>query len=76
VGHDQEGTVTPYPSEIGKTQQVRLVDVFLLGPFMVWFAATATSAPQWARLTLAVAGVLTSLYNGYHFVREEAAHGV
>jgi hypothetical protein len=50
--------------------------VFLLGPFMVWFAATATSAPQWARLTLAVAGVLTSLYNGYHFVREEAAHGV
>ena len=68
--------MTAYPSEIGKTQQVRLVDVFLLGPFMVWFAAAAQGVPQWARATMAVAGVLTSFYNAHHFVREELSHGV
>lgn len=67
--------MTRYPSEIGKTQQVRLMDVFLLGPFMLWFAAVASEAPQWARVAMAVAGVMTSLYNGCHFLSKEAADG-
>lgn len=67
--------MTGYPSEIGKTQQMRLIDVFLLGPFMVWFSAKASRMPELARVTLAVAGLLTSLYNGHHFLREEIAHG-
>ena len=67
--------MTPYPSEIGKTQEVRLIDVFLLGPFMVWFAAVSQGVPQWAKVVLAVSGVLTTLYNGHHFIREELAHG-
>jgi hypothetical protein len=67
--------MTGYPSEIGKTQEVRLIDVFLLGPFMVWFAAAAQGVPQWAKIALAVSGVLTTLYNGHHFIREELAHG-
>lgn len=67
--------MTAYPSTIGKTQEVRLVDVFLLGPFMVWFATVAQGVPQWAKIALAVSGVLTTLYNGHHFIREELAHG-
>ncbi len=60
---------------IGKTQQVRLIDVFLLGPFMVWFAVVSKDVPEWAKITLAVAGVLTSLYNGHHFLKQEMANG-
>ena len=61
-------------NEIGKTQQIRLLDVFFIGPFMVWFAANA-EAPQWAKVSMAVLGVLTMLYNGAHFLRQEAANG-
>ena len=67
--------MTPYPSEIGKTQQVRLLDVFFIGPLMIWVAGKASGVPQWATITLAVLGVLTIGYNAHHFIREELAHG-
>lgn len=51
-----------------KTQDIRLVDVFLLGPFMVW-AATRLQPPGLARLALAVAGVYTIAYNWRNYVR-------
>lgn len=50
-----------------KSQAVRLVDVFLLGPFMLW-AAGRLEAPPWARTTLAAAGALTILYNGRNYL--------
>lgn len=50
-----------------KSQAVRLVDVFLLGPFMMWMAGRS-SAPEWARATLAAAGALTILYNGRNYL--------
>lgn len=51
-----------------KGQQVRLVDVFVLGPFMVWFADQAHGVPQWARTTMAVAGLATIVYNGANYL--------
>jgi len=54
-----------------KSQTVRLVDVFALGPFMVWAAAKATGLPPWARATLSLAGLATVLYNGRNY---RAAH--
>lgn len=51
-----------------KSQAVRLVDVFLLGPFMVWYAARSTGAPEWARAALTLAGVLTVTYNGRNYL--------
>lgn len=59
---------------MGKTQQVRMLDVLLVGPFMVWFASTA-KGPEWARLTMAALGILTILYNGANYLRLEAANG-
>ena len=52
-----------------KTQAVRLIDVFALGPFMIWTAPQLRS--QWARDLMAVAGVLTMLYNGANYIRVE-----
>lgn len=52
-----------------KTQEVRLIDVFALGPFMVWFANRATGVPPWAKALMLVAGVLTILYNYRNYVR-------
>ena len=53
----------------GKSQMVRLVDVFALGPFMVWYAMQSKKEPNWARAVLAFSGVLTSVYNGTNYIR-------
>lgn len=55
-----------------KTQGIRLMDVFLLGPFMVWFGASAKSMPVWARTTMVLAGIGTSVYNGVNYLRVQA----
>lgn len=56
-----------------KAQDVRLIDVFLLGPFLVWYAVQSESTPGWARAVLGLAGVLTVIYNGSNYLNREAA---
>ena len=51
-----------------KAQSVRLVDVYLLGPFMVWAAYKSTDLPNWARLTLGISGVATVAYNARNYL--------
>ena len=51
-----------------KSQTVRLIDVFALGPLMVYVGARAAGVPFWARATLAVSGVLTVTYNGRNYL--------
>lgn len=46
-----------------KSQKVRLVDVFLLGPFMVAAGARSSSLPGWMRVGLVGGGVATVGYN-------------
>ena len=57
-----------------KTQTVRLLDVFALGPFMVWAAQQVR--PPWARDMLVVSGVLTMLYNGANYLTARRGEGV
>lgn len=52
-----------------KSQAVRAIDVFALGPFMIWAAYRATALPQWARVTLGVAGAATVVYNARNYLR-------
>ncbi len=52
-----------------KGQAVRLVDVFVLGPFMIWFAARAHGMPASARVALAVGGATTIVFNGVNYMR-------
>ncbi len=60
----------------GKSQWVRLLDVFVLGPFMIWYAlatsgsgADSPDLPTGAALALFIGGVLTILYNGINWLR-------
>lgn len=52
----------------GKSQPVRLLDVFLLGPFMIW-AGTQKRLPSWARTALIISGVATVGYNARNYLR-------
>ena len=47
----------------GFFQAARMVDVFLLGPFMMWYAVRTTQAPDWARFVLAASGLMTMGFN-------------
>lgn len=58
---------------LGKSQWVRLLDVFVLGPFMIWYAlSTWTTVEPAAAMGLLVAGVLTIVYNGANWLEVAA----
>lgn len=49
-----------------KSQEVRLFDMFALGPFMLWYAAKSGGKGgmrPWPRRVLFVSGVMTIIYN-------------
>jgi hypothetical protein len=58
-------------SREGKSQWVRLLDVFVLGPFMIWYALATVGCglPPEAALILLVSGILTITYNGFNWLR-------
>ena len=48
-------------------QACRLMDVMLLGPFLIWYAARS-DMPDWARLALGVCGAMTMGFNLRNYV--------
>lgn len=56
---------------IGKTQEVRLLDVFALAPFMVWFGLAAKKMPEGARIIMVLSGIGTALYNWRNYLIEK-----
>ena len=57
-----------------KGQNIRLVDVFVLGPFMVWVGAKAEGIPAWAKYTMVASGVATIAFNGVNYLRLRSRH--
>tara|TARA_R100000231_G_scaffold33800_2_gene29713 strand:+ start:2432 stop:2653 length:222 start_codon:yes stop_codon:yes gene_type:complete len=51
-------------------QYVRLLDVFVLAPTMV-YASTFKQLPNYIRLILFVSGVATLVFNGRNYIRIE-----
>lgn len=51
-----------------KPQSVRLLDVFVLGPFMIWSGHRARRLPGWARAGLVLAGLGTVAYNAQNYL--------
>lgn len=52
-----------------KSQGVRLFDVFILGPFMMYQAGKKTEKSQLERNFLFWSGVFTIIYNGANYLR-------
>lgn len=60
---------------VAKAQVVRLADVFLIGPLMVYGATrmrAETSAHRAARFLLAAIGVATVVFNGRNYLMVES----
>lgn len=51
-------------------QYVRLLDVFVLAPVMI-YASTFKALPDWVRLVLLVSGVATLVFNGKNYLEIE-----
>jgi hypothetical protein len=60
----------PLPSDV-KAQGVRLWDVFLIGPLMIWGGARAAPKHPLPGLALLFAGMGTVVLNGVNFRRIE-----
>lgn len=52
-----------------KSQPVRLLDVLLLGPFLVAAGAKKSTLPTWMRVGLVGAGVATVGYNLHNYLQ-------
>jgi hypothetical protein len=51
-------------------QYIRLMDVFVLAPVMV-YASTFKGLPDWVRVVLLVSGVATLVFNGKNYLEIE-----
>lgn len=75
LGQDALTVVAPStPIEVQKSQEMRLVDVLVLGPFMIGMALISRPSPI-LRVLMGAAGVGTILYNLHHYqlTREQAS---
>ena len=57
--------------EIGKTQNIRLVDVFILAPFMIYFGLKAKGISKTEKSIMVLAGIGTALYNGNNYLKQK-----
>lgn len=51
-----------------KAQWVRVVDVTVLGPFMIYVGARKSNLPAFFKIGLIISGGLTILYNGKNWL--------
>jgi hypothetical protein len=59
-------------TDLPGTQLIRLVDVFLLGPAMIYAAAKVKRHSESIALLLFVSGLSTVAFNGINFMRRRA----
>ena len=57
--------------KVSKSQLVRLIDVFLLGPFMIWFGVIATGVSNIFKAIMIFFGIATVIYNGWNYLVNE-----
>lgn len=57
-------------SKPDKRQQIRLIDVFIVAPFLIYTGVKyRKNLPQFISTGLVVLGVLTAFYNGNHYLK-------
>ena len=63
----QEKTQTTV-EEISKSQTIRLLDVFFIGPFMIYVSQKAKGINNLEKFTLLGLGIATIYYNGKNYL--------
>lgn len=63
-----ESSITETP--IITIQQVRLLDVFVVSPFL-FYVSLNKSLPSWVRGGLFVLGAATLIYNGNNYIKNQ-----
>ena len=67
IDEKTEETVT----EVSKSQNIRLLDVFVIGPVMI-YGGSHKSLPGWVRVSLIGMGEATIIYNGKNFLENRS----
>ena len=57
-------------TEISKSQNIRLIDVFVIAPICI-YAGTFKTLPTWLRYSLNTIGVATAYYNGKNYINNK-----
>ena len=57
-----------FGKSFGKSQPIRLIDVFFLGPFMMYYGYKMKNEYKNSANLMILFGLLTILYNGYNFL--------
>ena len=55
--------------EISKSQFIRLLDVFIIAPFIIYVAYRNKSLTDWEKIGLYIIGVATLYYNGKNYLK-------
>ena len=67
--HNEKGHTTV--EELSKSQTIRLLDVFFIGPFMIYVSSKAKGLTNLERFTLYGLGVATIYYNGKNYLESK-----
>lgn len=62
-------TIPSSVMEVQKSQMLRLWDVFMLGPIMIYVGANRLKG--WERNFIVSAGILTMIYNGKNYLENK-----
>jgi|APSaa5957512576_1039674.scaffolds.fasta_scaffold280472_1 hypothetical protein len=60
-------------NEVVKTQRIRMIDVWVLGPLMLYAAHLLPKRHELTRVALAGTGIATIVYNWRNYKRVEGA---
>lgn len=63
IAEKRTETITEYQ----KSQTIRLIDVFIIAPVII-YAGTQKTLPTWLRISLITIGACTLYYNGKNYL--------
>lgn len=68
--HGQSSRAAIIVNDVQKTQDIRLMDVFAIGPLMIWAGLSKKKLPPLVKNLMVVIGIGTIIYNFNNFVVE------
>ena len=64
-------TNTTSVEELSKSQNIRLIDVFIISPFLIYVGNKAEGISSFERNMLYIIGVATLIYNGKNYIKNK-----